>query len=310
LDHGVMSEFEKLSGGIKTIKKLWLKLIMLGVLALIAVGIAYSSFYFEGALFRVAIFLCAAVILTGFVLSVILSSKRRKLKDLISENVTRDLLDEAFDVSEHNVKGYINRSLVAGAGLINNWDRCSGSDLVRGRYKGFGIQFSDVLLEEEVVSESTDTDDEGNSRRVTSTSYEKRFKGQWIIIDMAKEFPAWLRLREKGKRETICGKGSIETENAIFNNQFYIEANDAHTALLILTPHFMEAILAANREARGRTHMYFCGKQIHIAIDNDRDLFEIDKKDMDLSAARERIKGEVKYLTDIMDIIMSNEKLF
>ena len=304
--------FEKLSGSVKIINKLWLKLIVFGAVGMVAAGIANSSFYFEGTPFIAALILCAAAFLTGFVLRSVLISKKKKLKALISENVTRNILETVFEVSEYSAKDNIKASVIRSANLIiDDWHRCTGNDFVRGCYKGHKIQFSDVMLEEEVQEETRETDDDGATSTRYHTTYEKRFKGQWIIIEMSKEFSAWLRLREKGKREFL--KSNIETENVAFNKQFQIETSDPHTAFLILTPHFMEVITAADQKAHGKTFMFFSGREIHIAIDNNRDLFDSEsknKKTEDISELRESHRNDIKYLTDIMDLLMKNEKLF
>ena len=69
----------------------------------------------------------------------------------------------------------------------------------------------------------------------------------------------------------------METENLAFNEQFQILTNDAHSAFYTLTPHFMEHILSADNMANGRTMLCFDEDRVHIAIDNNRDSFEIKK---------------------------------
>ena len=308
----LQKNFEKLSGSIKIINKLWLKLIVFGAMGMVAVGIAYSSFYFEGAAFIATLILCAAACLTGFVLRSVLIFKKKNLKTLISENVTLNVLKTVFEVSEYSAKDSIEVSVIRNSNLIvEDWNRCTGNDFVCGCYKGYKFQFSDVLLEEEVQEEMRETDDDGATSTRYSSTYVKRFKGQWLIIETSKELPAWLCLRKKGGREFL--KSNIETENAAFNKQFQIETSDPHIGLLILTQHFMEVISAVDRKAQGEIFMFFSGKQIYIAIDNNRDLFEADdKKDMatDISILRERHENEIKYLTDIMDLLLGIEKEF
>ena len=97
------------------------------------------------------------------------------------------------------------------------------------------------------------------------------------------------------------------------SGKFHIETSNPVSAFIILTPHFMEIIVDADRQAQGKTYMCFNEKQVHIALDNGRDLFEVvERKEVvqDISALRERHLSEIKYLTDIMDLILGNEKLF
>jgi hypothetical protein len=79
----------------------------------------------------------------------------------------------------------------------------------------------------------------------------------------------------------------------------------------VLTPHFMEYIIAADETANARTYFCFAGEKVHIAVDSRRDTFEVrgaDSKDPEM--ARERIKKEMAYITGILDELLQNHYLF
>jgi len=231
-----------------------------------------------------------------------------KTKQLISVNIVRDALSEVFDVEFFEPRNHIESKVVSDAELVYDWNEISGSDLVRGRYKGIPFIFSDIKLVD--VQESTDSD--GHSQETRTT----RFQGQWIILDTKRATPHRVRLRERGQRKLTGSykksKSDVETENAAFNEKFEILTGDAHTAFYILTPHFMETIVAADESAAGRTYMCFTGQQAQIAVHTGRDSFELGKgkETKNLAALRQRIQGEVKYITAIVDELMQNQYLF
>jgi hypothetical protein len=136
------------------------------------------------------------------------------------------------------------------------------------------------------------------------------------VLEAKKPLAHMLRLRERKQRKLGDGykktKDDVDTENEAFNAKFEILTSDPHTAFYVLTPHFMEAIVAADERANARTYLCFMGSKIHIAVDTGRDSFEA-KRGADiknLPALRERIKGEVKYITEIADELLQNKYLF
>lgn len=232
----------------------------------------------------------------------------RDMKRLVSDNVVAQALGEVFDVELYVPDRYIGAETLRQARLIHNWNRSSGSDTVYGRYRGVTFVFSDVHLEDE----ETSTDSDGNTNTTTTT----RFRGQWLMLEAKKALPHMVRLRERAQRRLTGSykktKSDVETENAAFNEKFEILTDDPHTAFYVLTPHFMEAIIAADERANARTYLCFDGQRVHIAVDNGRDSFEVkrgaDVKDID--RLRARIKGEIRYIMEIVDELLQNTYLF
>lgn len=258
-------------------------------------------------LMGVAMFIPAAVF------AVLSATAGSRAKVLLSNNITRDIISGVFDECIYAAGYHLPDELLHEAALIPNWDRASGSDLVSAKYKGHTINFCDIELEEEVVRE----DSEGN----TSTSFETRFKGQWMILELGREVPAQLRLRENIKRtgrisrklfgERIANKDDVKTENEAFNKRFQILTEDEHSAFYILTPHFMEFIMSAGNAADTRTYLSFLENRVHIACYTGRDSFELQKNDgANLDAVRTRMKSELRYITSIADELLKNEYLF
>ncbi|MCL2488005.1 MAG: DUF3137 domain-containing protein [Oscillospiraceae bacterium] len=242
------------------------------------------------------------------------SSASARMIGLIKQNAVRDALEAVFSDIEYNPRGCFPRHIISGAGLVDGWDHCSGSDYVKALYKGHRIEFSDIHLERE----ETTTDSDGH----TQTHYVTVFRGQWISCQLDKQLPAMVRVREKAERRGIAKKmfgshvnrkSDVETENLAFNTQFQILTNDPHTAFYVLTPHFMEYILAADQQANGLTNLCFAGEAVYIAVHNNRDSFEIGRKaatTKDLPALRRRFQAETRYITAILDELFQNDHLF
>ena len=235
------------------------------------------------------------------------NSKTTKLKDLMGSAVTLPLLREVFEVTSYLPGGHISGQEIRSAGLIGDWDKIAGSDFIEGTYKGIQIRYSDLHLERE-----EEYYDEGKRK----TRYITVFKGQWLICDFQKELAAALRLFErksgtKWNSVRDMSRSSIETENIEFNKKFKILTADGHTAFYVLTPHFMEHLLAADETADAASFFCFMDGRVHIALYSGRDSFELKGvKVSDMEAVRNKFRRDLKYMTDIMDELLINDTLF
>jgi hypothetical protein len=239
----------------------------------------------------------------GFSFGVSAKTAKNRLKNIVSNNIVRGVLTETFDLTNYSPGCHIGQNQISWTGLIQqSWNRINGSDLVQGSYKGVRFSFSDVHLEQVTKSRK------GGQTRTT------RFKGQWLIVDLAKELPWVIQLRERGMSVSKRAKSDIETENIEFNRRFHISTRDPHTAFYLLTPHFMEYILGADNRANAHTFMSFGGRQVHIALHNGRDLFEPFGKKLfamkNIQTLRMQMQWDANYIAGIIDELLQNECLF
>ena len=182
----------------------------------------------------------------GLVLILLAAGTVRRTKQmtaLISEAVIK----EAFGAdSQYDAFGHIPDDYVAATGFVDDYDHIYGSDFVRGHYRGVPILFSDVRL--------TRTDREYDSETKRNEEHEvDLFKGYWLVADFGRELAA-VPLTVLERRS---GGGSIPMESEAFNRQFSVFCSDAHTAFYILTPHFMERLVAVDEAADGRSNFHF-----------------------------------------------------
>ena len=231
-----------------------------------------------------------------------------KLKVTLGNALTLPVIKEIFEVKDYRPLGHISREIIGSAGLIDRWETISGSDYIEGSYNGVSILYSDLLLQH--TETETNSDGEEEERTVTD------FKGQWLVCDFNKELAATIRLIErkggtKWQRKYDVSKSDIETENIAFNKKFRIVTGDGHTAFYLLTPHFMEQLVAADEAADSSTLFCFKDGKVHIALYNGRDSFELKGVKLDsVDSVRQKFRRELKYMTDIMDELLRNDRLF
>lgn len=268
--------------------------------------LAFLSFFLvlqiEVLFVLIPIFLIIGIVLLGQSKSI-----GKQIKEYMSRYLVNGVLRERFSVSSYQPMSRMADSVVRGAGLIDDWDRADGSDYVEGRYEDMEFCLSDLHLERK----ETHVDSKGR----TTTTYVTVFQGLWLTCRLARQIQTMVRVLEN--RKGLFGgyaksHSDVETESATFNEKFQILTDDPHTAFYVLTPHFMEYMLNADALAQGR--IYFCFKEsvVHIAIHTGKDLFELKSGEnlSDLEGMRNRLRGEVRYITDILDELRKNEYLF
>jgi len=221
-----------------------------------------------------------------------------ELKCIVGNSIVRNVLSDTFELTNYSPGCHLAYDAISEAKLIQSWNRTSGSDLIEGKYRGVRFSFSDLTLQHESGS--------GKNRSTTT-----RFKGQWLIIELAKNLPEAVQIKE---REKSSAKSDVETENMEFNQKFQIKTESPHTAFFVLTPHFMEYILSAKKRANSKMHMSFSGTRAHIALHSGRDLFEPTSKKLydikNIEMLRNQMKWDAKYITGIIDELLLNENLF
>jgi hypothetical protein len=259
-----------------------------GIISLNITGKEFSIYSLVGiALILVFLFLFAKGITSA-----------SKATEVFKSNVVKYALEDIIDDCVYNSKESISEKRIKETGLFSGWNNFHGNDYISGTYKGHKIEISDIFLEQEVERGS------GDNKKTVKTTI---FKGQWMTCKLAKNLPAVIRLSESSK------KGNIETENIAFNNKYSIYTDNPHYMFYVLTPHFMEYIVSADEVAEARTFFCFEKDTVHIAIYNGHDAFEMPaRKDCkeNFSLAREQIKIEMKYITEILDELLRNDSLF
>ena len=279
---------------------------VVGFTMLIILGVRQESFSGMEIVYEII----APVVLTEVVLIglLLLAHMRiRKLKDFMGAAIVLPVLKEIFEVRAYQPNGHLPSGLISSAGLVDGWTDIEGSDYIEGSYKGINILYSDLHLQH--IEESYD-----DGKKTVSCA--TVFKGQWLICDFGRELAASIRLIEriggiKRQRTIAAGKSDIETENIEFNKKYRIITGDGHTAFYLLTPHFMERLVATDEAANASTRFCFQDGKVHIALYSGCDSFELKGvKLADMESVRHKFRSDLKYMTDIMDELLLNVNLF
>lgn len=100
--------------------------------------------------------------------------------------------------------------------------------------------------------------------------------------------------------------GSLCMQWAIFS------CDSVHDAFYILTPNMMEHIMAMDRRAGGKVYLRFLREgKIHVAVNSRRDHFEVGSlNDADLPSLRMKFRGEVRYVTELIDALLTVDTLY
>jgi hypothetical protein len=166
--------------------------------------------------------------------------------------------------------------------FLAKYERIYDDDFVRRHYCGIPVMFSDVRLVE---------DSHYNSETKKTEEHETElFKGHWLVANFDLELAA----RPLTVMERYSGSDSIQMESEAFNSKFSVFCADEHKTFDILTPHFMERLIAVDDAADGKSYFHFAKKRLQIAVETRRNLFEAKIfKAPDVNARRERFRGEL-----------------
>lgn len=232
-----------------------------------------------------------------FVGGYLLHVKTKRLTGLLTEPMLREIFG---DDMEYDAFSHIPDACIASSGFVDGYEDIGGSDFVRGQYRGISVMFSDIKLTR--TDYDTDSDTGNKTEQVVVL-----FQGFWVVADFDRELTAVpLSVLEKSK-----GSNAIQMENEAFNRQFGVFCSDPHTAFYILTPHFMERLIAADQAANGKSCFKFAGNRLQIAIKTGHDLFEAGKWSApNVKKLRTRFQQEIRNVTGILDEMLRHERLF
>lgn len=238
----------------------------------------------------------------------------------IGENIIRTAISQVIDIHQYAPTNHIDRNIVKESPILPEFDKISGWDYICGTYNNVKLQYSDIRLKK------WDTYIDGTGKK--RSRYEINFRGSFLRLNLNSQIDGYVKLIEKNdfnrkglldnmvataKNAIGLGENSIKVENATFNEQFDIFTDNEELAYYILTPHFMESIVAADKYADGATNIYFNKNYVDIAIDSRKNSFEIKgniKNQEDLDKARMRVENDLKRVLAIVDQILTKDRLF
>ncbi len=169
-------------------------------------------------------------------------------------------------------------------------------DMLCGVYKGIRFQFCDITTKRYVQS--------GRFKNLETV-----FKGQVMRFDRfdhMKISDGHLQIFQKDFFSSLRGwtaEYKIETENALFNDQFEVYANNEHNAFYILTPLFMEKIKEFSDIIDEQVAVTFYETEMMVAIGRIKSMFDANITDPVLKQ-KQVILDDVKQLQNAGDILL------
>ena len=242
-------------------------------------------------------------LLAAIFLFIKMFSHRKVLGSLVKVFVVNEILAETFELESYLPKGFFPKEQINETGLMSGYMTGSyeyrGSDLIKGKYRGVPIEFCDITL--------LDKRAEGGHTTL--------FKGQWLEIGLKNPVGSAVYLAENTGENAVRNSVKLQkvnTDNDAFNKKYRILAENPRTAFYVLTPDFIEYIISADDTANADTYFCFLGDRVRIAMDSERDLFELDKlkKSLNVDKVRAKFNSDLRYITGIIDELLKNEFLF
>ena len=122
-----------------------------------------------------------------------------------------------------------------------------------------------------------------------------------------------LRYRQRCGRISRHEQNKVEMESDPFPQQFKVITSDDELAFYILTPQFMEHIVAADEKVDGYTKIEFENSRVTLALNNGKNSFELTKtlwSKSRLDETRLRFRYELNSILSIVDEMLTKENLF
>lgn len=212
------------------------------------------------------------------------------------------------DVKYNHAEG-MPKEVLRSTGMMRTGDIYHSNDLVHAKYKDVQFSQADIHIQE------TYTDSDGNTQYVTI------FKGRWMVFEFPRPFTfrlqvvqRWFNAAKKAKKDKELKRKikRIETESVTFNKKFKVYAEDDYEAYYILDPNFINQIENLSEATNGKLMLCFIDNKLHVAIYDNKDVFEAPSvfKAIDEQAETEKINHEIKTITNYVDFLKLDRKLF
>ena len=164
---------------------------------------------------------------------------------------------------------------------------CGGH--VKGVLKGMPIEFSEFCFQYETV----ERDKDGKTTREVHTS----FSGMMVVCRHGFRLNNKVTLTQFSHFHHALG-----TESVDFNSAWSIREDAGQDAFYILTPHYMEKLMALSRDKWMKMGIQFRPDGTLLIVMQDVDFFEVDEA-KSTEELKEKLKNELLDLADTMERI-------
>lgn len=243
-------------------------LAIIGVSLLIGGGLGIASFFFSEEMQLINPMLIVPAILVG---GVGCGWAAKRLAD--SEGNLLAAIFGHLDLAYSRQVGDFPLESFRELGILPSYDRAKLEDRVRGQHAGVGFDIAEADLEEKRTQ---------NTKNGTKTTYVTVFDGLLIRCGFLKPFAARVLVKRDagwlaGKLSGLFGGGDrVRLEDPRFEEVFEVYSKDQVEARYLLTPLFMERLLALDeRFGGGQMALAFDGQEVWIALRQAGDSFRL-----------------------------------
>ena len=192
--------------------------------------------------------------------------------------------------------------------IFDGFDRFRADDLVCANVDGVDFMFCDIRLEKDIGT---------GIPFIFKNNYATFFEGPFFVANFNKKICSDVfvfsntTLPPSELQHKLLGGREIPIDNADFNQNFTIYANDAMTVMYVLTPALMEKILSLKQLVKSDISLSFKQNKIYIAISRGADSFEpsLDQPILNARIAND-IKADLDAMLQIVKILKLNEKIW
>lgn len=228
-------------------------------------------------------------------------SEFHKIKKEFKSTVLTDMFKTLIPDVEYNPTAGLSTLEVYSTEFLKKADRFHSEDYIAGKIDDVDFVSSDVRLEEKHVE---------HTKNGTRTYYVPYFVGRVFRFKFNKDFVGSLQVLESGSPFSRRKFNKVKLESIDFNKKFKTYAEEDLTAFYILTPDIMEAIFHLEKRNPGQIKMSFLGDFLYVAINNNKNTFELQMfRNIDQSMIEE-FKKDLLVIKDFIVSLKLNNKLF
>ncbi len=195
--------------------------------------------------------------------------------------------------------------------FLSNPDMYSGEDLVTGKIEKTQVEFC------ELHTQDRQTDHKGRTHYVTIfkglffiADFNKNLQGQtYVLSDFGERF---LGLFGKMMQNINVGRPDVvRLEDPEFEKLFVVYASDPVEARYILSPSFMQRLVALRKKLNASVQVSFIGSNMYMALPMKKNLFEasLRRSVMHYDAIQEYY-DQILFCTAIVDEMNLNTRIW
>lgn len=235
-------------------------------------------------------------------ISLLIALTVSRYKSLCRNNLMKELLEDSYASVSYREKEGFSEEEIASSGMIMMGNSFESVNLVKG-------ERGDILFEMADVTISRKTKSGKGYHTVTF------FDGCWMTFHLNKSFGTTLHIKEKGfsgnQRPQTKPLSLVVLENREFNRFFRVYAEDEERARYILSPLFIDSVLAINASLQGDLMLALSDNTVHVAIHGiKREWGDILPEEADRRTLKREMLLDVSMITDFVDHLTEDETLF